>query len=56
MVPGLEILVDSLLTYQTSDGVRAQGWQTLCLIVQNVKDRYFFGLGYLGYLCSETIR
>ena len=54
IVPGLEILVDSLLTDQTSDGVRAQGWQTLCLIVQNVKDWYFCSLPYLPSLFKKS--
>ena len=36
---GLHMLVKCLLSFRTPSGIRAQGWQSLCLVLQNVKDR-----------------
>eukprot|EP00435_Cladocopium_sp_Y103_P033337 s1774_g8.t1 len=35
---GLQILVESLLSFRTPNCIRAQGWQSLCLILQSIKD------------------
>ncbi|CAK8986556.1 unnamed protein product [Durusdinium trenchii] len=38
---GLHMLVKCLLSFRTPSGIRAQGWQSLCLVLQNVKDDTF---------------
>lgn len=36
---GLHMLVSCLLFVRLSPSIKAQGWQSLCLVLQNVKDR-----------------
>ncbi|CAK8998016.1 unnamed protein product [Durusdinium trenchii] len=38
---GLHMLVSCLLSVRLSPSIKAQGWQSLCLVLQNVKDYTF---------------
>lgn len=34
---GLQVLVGAVVAFQTPHSIRIQAWQTLCMVIQNVK-------------------
>ncbi|CAK9004994.1 unnamed protein product, partial [Durusdinium trenchii] len=51
---GLHMLVSCLLSVRLSPSIKAQGWQSLCLVLQNVKEHLQSFVSALKTVCTRT--